>query len=68
MLHARIDIAQVLDMFQVSCEITEFHAGEDPTRWIERPVVLTLEEPDTHMDSLATVIHLLTLWSERTIS
>lgn len=68
MLHARLEIAQILDMFQVRCVITEFAPGTDPTQWSSKP--LTIVAPDIQDDSsaLSTVIALFRLWSELTIS
>lgn len=68
MLHARIDVAQILDRFQVGCEITEFTAGEDPTVWTQRPVLFTVEDGSLSDDALSTVIKAIRLWSEMTIS
>lgn len=67
MLHARIEVAQLLDMFQISCVITEFHAGEDQTQFIERPMVLELPVEALSEDPLSIVIRAIALWSERTI-
>lgn len=68
MLHARLEIAQVLDLFQVRCVITEFSPGNDPTQWSSAP--LTIVAPDSTEDSsaLTTVLELIRLWSEMTIS
>lgn len=68
MLHARVDIAQILDSFQVGAEITEFHAGADPTIWVQRPILLTLPEQSISQDPLTNILAVLALWSERTIS
>lgn len=67
MLHARLEIAQVLDQFQVRCVITEFAPGTDPTTWVSP--VLQVDHPDSLEDSsaLSTVIDLIRLWSEMTI-
>lgn len=66
MLHARIDLSQILDKIQVGCEITEFHAGEEPTRWYAKPEVLELPAEDMNADALTIVISAIRLWSERT--
>lgn len=66
MLHARLEIAQVLDMFQVQAVITEFHAGEDPTVWSSQPASLMLPDGWEQDDLLTTTLRLLALWSEST--
>lgn len=68
MLHARLEIAQILNVFQVRCVITEFSPGTDPTFINSAP--LTLELPDEEMDRdvLSITLDLIRLWSEMTIS
>lgn len=68
MLHARIDVAQILGMFQVGAEITEFSAGNDPTVWVMRPILLELPDSADSGDVLTNIQTILALWSERTIS
>lgn len=68
MLHARLEVAQILDMFQVRVLITEFAPGTDPVHWVSEPQQFTLDDSDIHTDALSTVLRLIALWSERTIS
>lgn len=68
MLHARIDVVQILDRFQVGAEITEYTAGADPTVWTQRPLMFELAEADTSEDALTIAIRAIRLWSEMTIS
>lgn len=68
MLHARLEIIQVLDQFQVRVLITEFEAGSDPVHWVSVPQTLPLLDVDHNADALSTVIRLIGLWSEMTIS
>lgn len=67
MLHARIEVAQVLDMFEVRAVITEFQAGADPVLWESRPQSFVLPDGWEREDALSTTLSLLALWSERTI-
>lgn len=68
MLHARLEVAQVLHLFQVRCLITEFAPGTDPVQWSSQPLTLELPEGTDDEDALSTVLRLIALWSERTIS
>lgn len=68
MLHARIDMVQILDRIQVGAEITEYLAGQDPTVWTQRPLMLSLEEMPPGADALTIMREILRLWSEMTIS
>lgn len=68
MLHARLEVAQILDMFQVRCVIHEFCPGTDPVVWDSGNRTIVLDEIDEHEDALSTVIRLVSLWSEMTIS
>lgn len=68
MLHARIDVVQILDRFQVAAELTEFTAGQDPVVWSQRPLLFTLEDLDPNEDALYTAIRVIRIWSEMTIS
>lgn len=68
MLHARIEVAQVLDMFQVRAVLSEFEAGIDPVHWISEPYTLTQAEIGDPGDALSTVLEIIRLWSEQTIS
>lgn len=67
MLAATLRMVQVLDMFQVAVEITEFQAGADPVVWKSRPEVFVLQDKDLEDDALSTMLRILALWSERTI-
>lgn len=66
MLSARIQITQVLNHFQVGCEIVEFSPGTDPVFWRSTPLVFVLEDMDPEEDALSTTLTLLRLWSEKT--
>lgn len=68
MLHAQIQVAQVLDMFEVRATITEFQPGVDPVFWSSRPESFVLPDDWQQEDALSTVLRLIALWSERTIS
>lgn len=68
MLHARLEVIQVLDHFQVRVLITEMHPGFEPTHWSSRSETFSLDDYDINEDALSTVIRLIGLWSERTIS
>lgn len=68
MLHARLEVAQILDMFQIRCVISEFAPGIDPVYIDSGNQTIVLEELDDHEDALSTVIRLIRLWSEMTIS
>lgn len=67
MLHARLEIIQVLDHFQTRFVITEIAAGQEPATFIQEPMTLDMPEIDNHHDALSTILALLRLWSERTI-
>lgn len=66
MLHARIDIAQVLDLFQVQAVIHEFAPGADPVVWKSVPLTLELPGEPESQDALSTVFDVIRLWSEST--
>lgn len=66
MLHARIDIVQILDRFQVGAVITTFAAGADPVEWVQRPLMLEMPSEAYSGDDLTTVINAIRLWSEMT--
>lgn len=68
MLSARLTVVQVLGMFQVGIQITEFQAGEDPTTWIQHPLTLTLTDEEMQEDSLYIILRAISLWSEMTIT
>lgn len=67
MLHARLEIAQVLDHFQVRCVITEFSPGNEPEQFATKSEFLELPAELVQADSLSTILGLIGLWSERTI-
>lgn len=68
MLHARIEVAQILSMYQVRCVITEFAPGTDPTTWSSKPLTIDFADAAESHDALTTVLELIRLWSEMTIS
>lgn len=68
MLHAQLQVAQVLDMFEVRVRITEFTPGADPVVWSSKPESFVLPDEWQQEDALSTVLRLIALWSERTIS
>ena len=68
MLHARIEVAQVLDMFQVRAAITEFSPGRDPEITVSAPITLELPVELESADALTITLRILALWSEMTIS
>ena len=68
MLHARIEVAQILDIFQVRCVIHEFAPGTDPVIWSQHPLTIPLPGELEDASPLSTVIALISLWSEMTIS
>lgn len=68
MLAARLTIVQVLDHFQASVQITEFQAGSEPVQWTQGALTFSIDEFPASEDSLSTVIELIRLWSERTIT
>jgi hypothetical protein len=68
MLHARIEVAQILDLFQVRAVITEFSPGTDPVVWSSGNLTLDLPEDVTNEDALTIVLAAIRLWSEMTNS
>lgn len=68
MLYARLEVAQILDSFQVRCVIHEFAPGTDPVVWESSPQLINLPEFTDQEDVLPTVLELIRLWSESTIS
>lgn len=66
MLHARIEIAQILDVFQVRAVIHEFAPATDPTVWTSSPITLELPEDVLEQDSLSIILECIRLWSEMT--
>jgi len=67
MLHAHLQVAQIMDLFEVRCSITEFQPGTDPVTWTSTPMSLILPDDWMQDDALSTTLRLLALWSERTI-
>lgn len=68
MLHARVEVAQILDTFQVRAVIHEFAPGTDPVVWTSKPLTLDLPDSTLEEDALSIVIECIRLWSEMTIS
>ena len=68
MLSARLTVVQVLGVFQVGIQITEFQAGEDPTIWTQTPLIIELPDAEMQEDALYTILRAISLWSEQTIS
>jgi hypothetical protein len=66
MLHARLEVAQILDRFEVRVAITEFAPGTDPVFWSSAPLILEMPEDADLEDVLSTVLTLIRLWSEST--
>lgn len=67
MLHARVEVAQILDTFQVRAVIHEFAAGTEPVVWTSAPITLNLPDDMIIEDALSITIECLRLWSEMTI-
>lgn len=67
MLHAHVVVGQIMDMFEVRCTITEFSPGVDPVTWTSTPESFVLPDGWEQEDALSTTLHLIRLWSERTI-
>lgn len=68
MLHARLEVAQILDLFQVRAVITEYSNDADPVVWVSENVTLELPDDVMDEDALSIVIRLIGLWSESTNS
>lgn len=68
MLHARLEIAQVLDVFQVRAVITEFAPGTDPVQWSSKPITLEFPDEVLSQDALTITLECIRLWSEMTNS
>lgn len=68
MLHATLQVGQILDVFEVRVVISQFEAGQDPVLWESMPEILNLPPEFENSDPLSTLIALLALWSERTNS
>lgn len=66
MLHARIEVAQVLDSYAVRCVITEFHAGADPEVFTSDSGPIVMTEDELSQDALSIIHSALRLWSEST--
>ena len=67
MLHARLEVAQILDTFQVRAVIHEFAAGTEPVVWTSSPITLHLPDDMLNEDALSIIIECFRLWSEMTI-
>jgi len=68
MLHARLEVAQILNILEIRAVITEFSAGQDPEVFVAENFSCALEELEDDGDSLSIVISALRLWSEMTNS
>lgn len=68
MLHARLEVAQILDHFQVRMVIHEFAPGTDPVIWESAPVTVEMPKDLEHSDALSTTMRLIQIWSEMTNS
>ena len=68
MLHARIEVAQILDSFQVRAVIHEFSPGSDPVIWESINSTFPLPAFLENADALTITLELIRLWSEKTIS
>lgn len=68
MLHARIEVAQIMDVFQVRAVIHEFAPGTDPVTWTAKNLTLELPDDVISQDALSIVIECIRLWSEMTNS
>lgn len=66
MLHARLEVAQILDTFQVRAVISEFAPGTDPVVWTSAPLTLELPDDVISQDALSITIECFRLWSEMT--
>lgn len=67
MLHARIEVAQILDTFQVRAVIHEFSAGQEPVVWSSKAITLNLDDEVLSQDALSITLECIRLWSEMTI-
>jgi len=67
MLHARLEMIQILDVFQVRAVITEILPGAEPAIWSSKPLTVPLDELAGNEDALSTAIAAFRLWSESTI-
>ena len=67
MLHARIEVAQILDTYSVRAVITEFHPGTDPEVFTSDSGPISMHESLIDADSLSIILEALRLWSESTI-
>lgn len=68
MLHARLEVAQILNVFQVRAVISEFQPGTDPVIWTSSPLTLDLPDDMLENDALTITIECFRLWSEMTSS
>ena len=68
MLHARLEVAQILDMLEVRAVIHEFTPGTDPVTWEAQKFTMTMDDEDVNSDALTIILKAISLWSEKTIS
>jgi len=68
MLHAHLQVAQIMDLFEVRVSIHEFHQGLEPEVWHSVPQSLVLPDGWESEDALSTILRLIALWSEMTNS
>lgn len=66
MLHAHLQVAQIMDLFEVRCTIHEFQEGAEPVVWHSVPQSLVLPDGWEQEDALSTMLRLIALWSEMT--
>jgi len=66
MLHAHLQVAQIMDLFEVRCTIHEFLEGQEPVVWHSTPQSLVLPDGWEQDDALSTMLRLIALWSEMT--
>jgi len=68
MLHAHLQVAQIMDLFEVRVTIHEFYEGQEPVVWKSVPQSLVLPDGWESEDALSTILRLIALWSEMTNS
>lgn len=67
MLHARIEVSQIMSLFQVRAVITEFAPGTDPVQWSSPALTIDLPEDVLSQDALSITMECIRVWSEVTI-
>jgi len=68
MLHARIEVAQIMDSYAIRAVITEFNAGSDPEVFTTDSGPILMTEDELSQDALSIIHNALRLWSESTNS